>query len=91
MHMQAFICVGILLAYLVGLPYQHNEPQHVVVGSEAVSWWRVMFLFGIAPAVLQVETKAPRQYVLNAVKPLLYIFLHTSVPHCIGSHRMSCL
>ncbi|KAK9919103.1 hypothetical protein WJX75_009435 [Coccomyxa subellipsoidea] len=50
---QAFICVGILVAYLVGLPYQHNEPQTVAVASHLVSWWRVMFLFGIVPAVLQ--------------------------------------
>ncbi|EIE21964.1 general substrate transporter, partial [Coccomyxa subellipsoidea C-169] len=50
---QAFICVGILVAYLVGLPYQHNKPQTVVVGSHLVSWWRVMFLFGMIPAFLQ--------------------------------------
>ncbi|BDA46904.1 Plastidic glucose transporter 4 [Coccomyxa sp. Obi] len=50
---QAFICVGILVAYLVGLPYRHNEPQTVVVASHLVSWWRIMFLFGVVPAILQ--------------------------------------
>ena len=54
--MQAFICVGILVAYLVGLPYQHNTPQAIALGGRSVSWWRVMFLFGIIPAVLQVPS-----------------------------------
>lgn len=77
--MQAFICVGILLAYLVGLPYQHNEPQQIVIGSEAVSWWRIMFLFGIAPAVLQVSLPCLHSYNLY--------FCHQRIIHAaLGLH-----
>ncbi len=50
--------MGILVAYLVGLPYQHNEPQTATVGSHTVAWWRIMFLFGLIPAVLQVRPYA---------------------------------
>ena len=51
---QAFICVGILVAYLVGLPYQHNTPQAVTLGGSTVSWWRIMFIIGLIPAISQV-------------------------------------
>jgi hypothetical protein len=54
--MQAFICVGILVAYLVGLPYQHNTPQSIPLAGADVSWWRLMFLFGVVPAIMQVRT-----------------------------------
>ena len=51
---QAFICVGILVSYLLGLPYQHNMPQAVTLAGAHVSWWRPMFLFGVLPAIAQV-------------------------------------
>ena len=52
--MQVFICVGILVAYLVGLPYRHNTPQHAYIGGSDVAWWRVMLALGLIPAALQV-------------------------------------
>jgi hypothetical protein len=79
---QAFICVGILLAYIVGLPYQHNEPQHVTVGGQDFSWWQVMFLAGIVPAVLQVRCpllQCRRAHVKPASAALLIMHTDTSL------------
>ncbi len=50
-----FICVGILVAYLVGLPYRNNTAQHAYIGGSDVAWWRVMLAFGLIPAALQVQ------------------------------------
>ncbi|CAL5223439.1 g5955 [Coccomyxa viridis] len=50
---QVFICVGILVAYLVGLPYRNNTPQHAYIGGSDVAWWRVMLALGLIPAALQ--------------------------------------
>ncbi|CAK0785259.1 hypothetical protein CVIRNUC_008465 [Coccomyxa viridis] len=50
---QVFICVGILVAYLAGLPYRDNTAQHVYIGGSDVAWWRVMLAFGLIPAALQ--------------------------------------
>lgn len=55
-HVQVFICVGILVAYLVGLPYRDNIAQHAYIGSSDVAWWRVMLAFGLIPAALQVHS-----------------------------------
>lgn len=52
---QVFICVGILVAYLVGLPYMHNEPVSVGSGKAQVAWWRVMLAIGMIPAALQAK------------------------------------
>ena len=54
-HVQVFICVGILVAYLVGLPYRDNTAQHAYIGGSDVAWWRVMLAFGLIPAALQVH------------------------------------
>ena len=54
MVVQVFICVGILVAYLVGLPYRNNTPQHAYIGGSDVAWWRVMLALGLIPAALQV-------------------------------------
>lgn len=49
-----FICIGILVAYLLGLPYRNNTAQHAYIGGSDVAWWRVMLAFGLIPAALQV-------------------------------------
>ena len=52
--LQVFICIGILVAYLAGLPYRDNTAEHVYIGGSDVAWWRVMLAFGLIPAALQV-------------------------------------
>ena len=52
--LQVFICIGILVAYLAGLPYRDNTPQHVYIGGSDVAWWRVMLAFGVIPGAVQV-------------------------------------
>lgn len=54
--LQVFICVGILVAYLVGLPYMNNKAAELPLGSGGVAWWRVMLAIGIIPAASQVCT-----------------------------------
>ena len=56
--LQVFICIGILVAYLAGLPYRNNTAQHVYIGGSDVAWWRVMLAFGLIPAALQVDCAA---------------------------------
>lgn len=51
---QVFICVGILVAYLVGLPYSDNQAAVLPLGSGEVAWWRVMLAIGIIPAASQM-------------------------------------
>lgn len=53
--MQVFICVGILVAYIVGLPYDSNQPFAVSLFGRCVAWWRVIFGLGIVPALLQAR------------------------------------
>ena len=61
MYVQVFICVGILVAYLVGLPYRNNMPQHAYIGGSDVAWWRVMLALGLIPAALQVLPFSPKR------------------------------
>ena len=56
--LQVFICIGILVAYLAGLPYRDNTAQHAYIGGSDVAWWRVMLAFGLIPAALQVDHAA---------------------------------
>ena len=81
---QAFICVGILMAYLVGLPYQYNTPQAVTLFGATVSWWRIMFIIGLVPAVLQV--------VLDPVLLRMWPeqWLHPSHLHALHSSGWTC-
>ncbi|KAK9819874.1 hypothetical protein WJX72_003513 [[Myrmecia] bisecta] len=51
---QVFICVGILLAYVVGLPYSGKQPYDLHIGQSAVAWWRVMFGLALIPAFVQL-------------------------------------
>lgn len=52
---QVFICVGILVAYLVGLPYISNQPAAINLGKAHIAWWRVMLAIGMLPAAAQVK------------------------------------
>lgn len=49
---QVFICSGILLSYLAGVPYIKNSHPHWA----GTSWWRWMLLFPAAPALAQVRS-----------------------------------
>ena len=63
--MQVFICVGILVAYIVGLPYDANQPFAVSLFGRCVAWWRIIFGLGIVPALLQAcspFTAAPQPF-----------------------------
>ena len=70
--------MGILVSYLLGLPYQHNTPQAITLGGADISWWRPMFLFGVLPAIAQVlsenglNTTARLHHHCCAVGILLY-------------------
>jgi Sugar (and other) transporter len=48
---QLFICSGILLSYLAGLPYI-NSPHPQWAGT---AWWRFMLLLPAVPALLQAR------------------------------------
>ena len=77
--MQVFICVGILVAYLVGLPYRDNLPQHAYIGGSDVAWWRIMLAFGLIPAALQVLCLL----LLNMAEARSAIFWSSSCACCI--------
>ncbi|DBB09503.1 TPA: hypothetical protein ACH3X3_008063 [Trebouxia sp. C0006] len=49
---QLFVCVGILIAFAIGLPYDGKE-AFLDLGQHQIAWWRVMFAIGLAPATLQ--------------------------------------
>ena len=51
-----FICAGILVAYIVGLPYDANQPFAVSLFGRCVAWWRVIFGLGVVPALLQARS-----------------------------------
>ena len=48
-----FICIGILLALVAGLPYQYGVHSVSLLGA-SVEWWRIMLGFALLPAVGQV-------------------------------------
>ena len=70
MVVQVFICVGILVAYLVGLPYRNNTPQHAYIGGSDVAWWRVMLALGLIPAALQVLSFAVLGTIAGCIRDL---------------------
>ncbi len=51
---QLFVCVGILIAFAIGLPYDGKE-AFLSLASHQVAWWRVMFAVGLVPATSQVR------------------------------------
>lgn len=51
--LQLFVCVGILLAFIIGLPYDGKEATVPLLGNDT-AWWRVMFGLGLVPAIMQV-------------------------------------
>ena len=53
--LQIFVNLGILMAYVIGFPYDKHSDAAIGLGSQQLSWWRIMFLSGIIPAVLQVS------------------------------------
>ena len=54
--LQLFVCVGILIAFAIGLPYDGKE-AFLDLGQHQIAWWRVMFAIGLAPATLQVRCR----------------------------------
>jgi hypothetical protein len=52
--LQLFVCVGILIAFAIGLPYDGKE-AFLNLAQHQIAWWRVMFAIGLAPATLQVR------------------------------------
>lgn len=56
--MQLFVCVGILVAFVIGLPYDGKEATVQLLGHDT-AWWRVMFAVGVIPAAMQVCLLAP--------------------------------
>ena len=56
--LQLFVCVGILLAFVIGLPYDGKKATVNLLGEDT-AWWRVMFALGLVPAIMQVCALAP--------------------------------
>ena len=54
LHLQVNINIGILVAYALGWPYGQNQAYFLPFFRHEVAWWRVMFVLGIVPALLQV-------------------------------------
>jgi hypothetical protein len=52
---QVFVCVGILVAYVAGVPYDSGAPFAVTLFGRCVSWWRIIFGIGVLPALLQAR------------------------------------
>ena len=52
-ELQLFVCVGILVAFAIGRPYDGKEAFVGMAGSQT-PWWRVMLAIGLVPAALQV-------------------------------------
>ncbi len=52
--MSAQICFGILVAFMLGLPYASEEVFSVTILGSSIGWWRVMLAAAVLPALLQV-------------------------------------
>ena len=48
------ICFGILVAFMLGLPYASEELFSVAFLGKTLGWWRVMLAAAVVPALLQV-------------------------------------
>lgn len=69
---QVFVCVGILVAYIVGLPYDSDEPFAVTLFGRCVAWWRIIFGLGVLPALLQARSlRCPWTQMLSSKHSLL--------------------
>lgn len=53
--LQVFICLGILIAYVLGLPYAGNKEVHIRVAGHRIEWWRIMVAAAAVPAAVQVS------------------------------------
>ena len=53
-YMYAQICFGILVAFMLGLPYASEELYSVRIFDSEVGWWRVMLAMAVLPALCQV-------------------------------------
>ena len=51
--MQLSLCIGILVAYLFGIPYEHDIST-IGLGSWEVPWWRVVLFLGTLGSLTQV-------------------------------------
>ena len=56
MHLQ--ICTGILVAFIIGLPYASEDLYSVHILHSKVGWWRVMLATAVLPALCQVDRYA---------------------------------
>eukprot|EP00892_Ulva_mutabilis_P006851 jgi/Ulvmu1/4538/UM002_0264.1 len=50
---QLSICLGLLLAYLLGLPYEHDV-RDIAIGPYTVHWWRVVHIIGALISLTQI-------------------------------------
>jgi hypothetical protein len=51
--MQLSLVVGILVAYLLAIPYEHDI-QYISIGGWDVAWWRFVFSVGAFGSAIQV-------------------------------------
>lgn len=52
--MQLSLCIGILVAYLFGIPYEHDDGAFISIGGWEVAWWRVVLFLGTLGSANQV-------------------------------------
>ena len=51
---QLLVCIGSLVAFVIGLPYASKTDYRLGMGAIDIAWWRAMQAAGIIPALLQV-------------------------------------
>lgn len=55
---QLSICLGLLMSYLLGLPFEYGITA-ISVASYTVHWWRAVHVLGALTSLIQVQTTIP--------------------------------
>ena len=58
------ICTGILVAFILGLPYASEDLFSIHILHSDIGWWRVMLASAVLPALCQAST-CVAQYVVS--------------------------
>jgi hypothetical protein len=89
--MQLSLVVGILVAYLLGIPYEHNV-DFISIGGWDVAWWRFVLFLGVCGSAIQVwnvlvALQAPE---INRLVSLLvtHDLFFQCTPICCNSKRL---
>lgn len=80
-YLQFFVNVGILTAFLIGLPYDGKD-AFLSLGSHHIAWWRVMLAFGALPAVTQVLQPCCDSHYTLTVQAACCMHVTSAAAHC---------